>query len=167
MLTIAALSFVELQRDFASASSQNSDNSQMNVTVTGYQFGWEYDYGQGVKSTNTLYVPVGKLVRLRVRSRDVIHSWWIPSITGKTDAVPGYDNFTWMNINQVGKWHGECAELCGAGHYQMFIDVESMSQSDFDGWLQKQQQKAKPSPSASSSPPSASPSGSPSSSPSP
>jgi cytochrome c oxidase subunit 2 len=76
----------------------------------------------------------------------------VPAISGKTDAVPGYDNFSWLKIDQVGKWHGECAELCGSGHSTMQIVVQSMNQSDFESWMADQKAKAGASPSASPSP---------------
>jgi cytochrome c oxidase subunit II len=162
VLAIAGYSFVELQKDF-----QPISNQQMLVVVSGHQFGWNYDYGNGVviHQEGTLagdvppfVVPVNTLVKLQFQGTDVIHSWWVPAISGKTDAVPGYDNFSWLKINQVGSWRGECAELCGVGHGTMQIIVQAMSQSDYDQWMQKQvaSQKASPSPS-----PSPSPSGSP------
>ena len=99
-------------------------------------------------------VPVNTLVKLQFEGSDVIHSWWVPAISGKTDAVPGYDNFSWLKINEVGSWRGECAELCGVGHGTMQIIVQAMSKSDYDQWMAKQQaaQKASPSPSPSPSP---------------
>jgi cytochrome c oxidase subunit II len=78
------------------------------------------------------------LIRLRLQGTDVIHSWWVPAISGKTDAVPGYDNFAWLKIDRVGVWRGECAELCGVGHSTMQIIVQSMTQSDFAAWVQQQ-----------------------------
>ena len=154
VLAIAAYSFVELQKDF-----QPVANPQMTVIITGHQFGWDYDYGDGVVvhqegtlqgDVQPFVVPTHTLVKLQFRATDVIHSWWVPAISGKTDAVPGYDNFSWLNIDQTGRWRGECAELCGTGHATMQIIVQAMDRSDFDSWLA--QQKAKASPSASPSP---------------
>jgi cytochrome c oxidase subunit 2 len=152
VLAIAAYSFVELQRDF-----QPISNQQMTVIVSGHQFGWEYDYDNGVvvhqegsltSEVPAFVVPTHTLVKLQFRGTDVIHSWWVPAISGKTDAVPGYDNFSWLKIDQVGKWRGECAELCGAGHASMQIVVQSMDQADFDAWVAKQKAAtASPSPS--------------------
>ena len=165
---IATLSFLELQQDFQKPTDAET---QMNITVTGTQFTWFYDYPDngGLRARDTMVVPTDTFVRLTFESTDVIHSWWVPAISGKTDAVPGYQNFSWLKISssklsdcgggsgdhtQTGcKWHGECAELCGVGHFGMQIDVEAMPQSDFQAWVAKQQAASRqPSPKASPSP---------------
>lgn len=146
VLAIAAYSFAELQKDFNPITNQ-----QMTVIISGHQFGWNYDYGNGVVvhqegtlngDVTPFVVPTHTLVKLQFRGTDVIHSWWVPAISGKTDAVPGYDNFSWLKIDQVGKWHGECAELCGSGHYSMQIIVQAMDQGDYDAWMAQQKQAA-------------------------
>jgi cytochrome c oxidase subunit II len=154
VLGIAAYSFVELQQNF-----QPISNQQMTVIITGHQFGWNYDYGNGVvvhqegsltSEVPAFVVPTNTLVKLQFRATDVIHSWWVPAISGKTDAVPGYDNFSWLKISKPGKWVGECAELCGVGHASMQIIVQAMDKSDYDAWVAKQKSSA--SPAASPSP---------------
>ncbi|HLQ60716.1 MAG TPA: cytochrome c oxidase subunit II [Candidatus Acidoferrales bacterium] len=151
---IGVASFVELQQDFTPRA-----NADFEVTITGRQFGWDYQYPEGftvhqegslTSDVEPFVVPVGRLIRLRFQGQDVVHSWWVPAISGKTDAVPGYDNFSWMNIEPrfAGqKFRGECAELCGVLHYSMQIIVQAMTQPDFDAWVKQQQQAAKPSPS--------------------
>lgn len=154
VLAIAAYSFAELQKDF-----QPISNEQMIVIVSGHQFGWDYDYGPFVVhqegtlagDVTPFVVPTRTLVKLQFRGSDVIHSWWVPAISGKTDAVPGYDNFSWLNIDQPGTWKGECAELCGAGHSTMQIIVQAMDKAEFDNWFAKQKTAASPSPSSSPS----------------
>ena len=150
VLAIAAYSFVELQKDFQPISGE-----QMTVVVSGHQFGWQYDYDNGVvvhqegsltQDVTPFVVPINTLVKLQFRGTDVIHSWWVPAISGKTDAVPGYDNFSWLKIDQVGSWRGECAELCGAGHATMQIIVQSMTQDDFSRWVTQQKAAASPPP---------------------
>jgi cytochrome c oxidase subunit 2 len=154
VLGIAGYSFNTLLNDF-----QPISNEQMDVTISGHQFGWDYDYQNGVviHQEGTLagevppfVVPTHTLIKLRFRGTDVIHSWWVPAISGKTDAVPGYDNFSWLKIDQVGTWHGECAELCGVGHATMQINVQAMDQADFTNWMSQQKAAAgSPSPSPS------------------
>jgi cytochrome c oxidase subunit 2 len=184
VLAIVAYSFAELQNDFQTVASKcpvgdtqgTSGGTRcyaFEVLVSGHQFGWNYTYPEGftVHQEGTLagdvtpfVVPTHTLIRLRFQGTDVIHSWWVPAVSGKTDAVPGYDNFSWLKIDQVGRWRGECAELCGVGHSTMQIIVQSMDQPQYDQWVQfhltppQQTASASPSPSPSSSPsPSASP----------
>jgi cytochrome c oxidase subunit 2 len=174
VLAIAIGSFFTLQKDF-----QPINNQQMLVIVSGHQFGWIYKYENGITvdqegtlagDVTPFVVPVNTLVKLQFQGTDVIHSWWVPAISGKTDAVPGYDNFSWLKIDQPGTWRGECAELCGAGHSTMQIIVQAMDQADYDQWMQKQLAATHPSPPTAPSPspsPSTSPSASPSHSPTP
>ena len=155
----------------------------MNITIQAYRYGWHYDYqedglafdsvGQNADQT-PMVVPVDTLVRIRTQGRDVIHGWWIPYLTGKTDAVPGYDNYTWIKPAKTGEYRGECTELCGPGHATMQLMVKVVSQDEYRAWVAQEKAKEKPSPSpspsASAKPspsPSSSPSGSPSPSPSP
>jgi cytochrome c oxidase subunit II len=176
LVGIGGLSFSELQTDFQKPADSTSD---LDVTVTAHQFGWTYTYPQGFTVTSEgeaglkpLVVPTGKLVRLQLDSTDVIHSFWVPDIGGKTDAVPGYDNFTWFRIDRTGQWRGQCTELCGVGHNTMQVLVQAVSPPDFAVWAAEERSKAAatpapaPSPSASASP-SASPSPAASASPSP
>ena len=169
---IAFLSYQELVADFTPEAA--NAGSQMNVAVNGYQFNWTYTYDQGftvgAKPGEMMVVPVDTMVHMTFDSDNVIHSWWVPALTGKTDAVPGYTNQSWIKIDKsvLGNcsgndrhpdqatggcvFHGECAELCGAGHATMQIDVLAVSQEQFDAWVAKQKAaSAKPSPSPSPS----------------
>ncbi|HEY8738079.1 MAG TPA: cytochrome c oxidase subunit II [Candidatus Dormibacteraeota bacterium] len=185
---IAVVSYQVLVKDFTTEAA--NANSDMNVAVNGVQFSWSYTYDEGFTVQNEMVVPAGKMVHMTFDSDNVIHSWWVPALTGKTDAVPGYTNQSWIKVDPsvltncpAGNdrhpdqatggcvFHGECAELCGAGHSQMQIDVLVLPQSQFDAWVATQKAKATaPSPSPKPSPrpsPSASPSASPSPKPSP
>jgi cytochrome c oxidase subunit 2 len=176
MVGIGTASFLELQQDFQRPTDAATD---LPIDVSGHQFGWTYAYPQGFAvdseglsaATAPLMVPTGKLVRLKLNSDDVIHGFWVPDITGKTDLVPGYDNYMWFKIDQPGEWRGECTELCGQGHATMQLRVKAVSPGEFDTWVNQQKAKAAtPSPSASpsaSASPSPSASASPSASPSP
>ena len=168
VLGIAGLSTSVLYRDYQSAPCGSGGpcgaaafKSDLDVTVDAYQFGWRYTYPNGVVlnepgtasgSVPDFVVPVGEVVRLTLRGTDVIHSWWVPEIEGKQDAVPGYDNFTWFKIDHPGTFRGECAELCGAGHYTMQIRVKAVSVDEFNAWLEQQQAQAQASPSPNASP---------------
>jgi cytochrome c oxidase subunit II len=142
VIAIAAYSFSVLQQDFQPVS-----NPDMTVIVSGHQFGWNYDYGNGVVvhqegtlagDVTPFVVPTHTLVKLVFKGTDVIHSWWVPAISGKTDAVPGYDNYSWLKIDQPGTWHGECAELCGVGHSTMQIIVQAMDKPAYTEWMYAQ-----------------------------
>lgn len=182
---IGWFSFNELQTDFlvqGDTIAPNQGSTDLAITVSSHQFGWTYTYPEGFRVTsegldaasNPLVVPTGALVRLTLQSTDVIHGFWVPEIMGKTDLVPGYDNFTWFKISEPGEWRGQCTELCGAGHGTMQIRVKAVSPAEFNAWVTQQKAKAaaaaspKPSPSPPASPtPSPPGSGRPSPSPSP
>lgn len=173
MVWIGWISFEVLQRDFGQPAAATSSD-ELNIAVEGHQFGWTYTYPEGFTVTsegqqaaqNPMVIPTGRLVRLRLTSSDVIHSWWVPELMGKTDTVPGYDNFSWIRVDRPGQWRGQCAELCGVGHYSMEVRVKAVSPDEYEDWVAEQKAKAaKPSPSPSARPgpsPGASPSPSPS-----
>ena len=119
-------------------------SARMNITVNGQQYIWKYDYpGQEkVFSYVDMVVPVGMTVTLDITSVDVAHSWWIPALGGKADAIPGYVNHTWFKIpadaikpgqSQV-VFHGQCAELCGRNHANMIGNVIGMRYADWKRW---------------------------------
>ena len=85
-----------------------------------------------------MVVPVDTKVRLLLSASDVIHSWWVPELGGKKDAIPGYINDMWFQANETGVYRGQCAELCGRGHAFMPIVVKVVSQSDYDNWVREQ-----------------------------
>lgn len=112
----------------------------VHVEITAHQFYWQYDYGEGRVSYDTLYLPVDKPVVLTIVSADVDHSWWVPELTGKRDAIPGRVNTLRFTAEQVGRFEsGVCGEFCGTQHAQMTTAVEVMSQGDFDAWLADQE----------------------------
>jgi cytochrome c oxidase subunit II len=143
-------------------------NSQLDINVTGFQWGWQYTYpGKGVSFVSKLdeknmaasdldsgispysvphylrevdhplVVPVGTKVRLLITAVDVIHSWWVPDFGIKKDAIPGYINQSWFEVDadKPGIYRGQCAELCGRGHGYMPIVVDAVSKADFQAWV--------------------------------
>src|SRR5215471_16127831 len=117
----------------------SNDPNVLRIGVTGRQFQWEFDYGNSIKSTNELHIPVGQPLIFDVTSADVIHSFWVPDLYGKIDANPGRVNRITFRARTEGEFRGVCAELCGAGHSGMLFRVQAQSQSDFQQWLQQQQ----------------------------
>jgi cytochrome c oxidase subunit II len=104
------------------------------ITVEGHQYYWQFDYPGGARSIGTLHVPAGAVVDLKVVSPDVIHSWWIPALGGKIQAIPGRINHTWFKADP-GSYDGQCAELCGVFHASMDTTVQAQSQQQYEHYL--------------------------------
>ncbi len=149
----------------------DNDDADLNVLVTGYQWKWKYEYmteqGEHVtffsnlrtpqseiynseaKGENylldvdePLVLPANKKVRFLITANDVIHSWWVPELAVKRDAIPGFVNEAWSRTTQEGVYRGQCAELCGKGHGFMPIVVDVVSQDKFDDWMAGKQSEA-------------------------
>ncbi|WP_257281616.1 cytochrome c oxidase subunit II [Endozoicomonas sp. ISHI1] len=139
----------------------DTDEAEIDIKITGYQWKWQYEYlGEGVsffsnlKTTpeqiynvrskdpnyllevdEPLVLPAGKKIRFLVTAADVIHSWWVPSFAVKRDAIPGFINEAWTNVDRPGIYRGQCAELCGKDHGFMPIVVDVRSPDDYEDWL--------------------------------
>lgn len=87
---------------------------------------------------NPMVVPVGKKIRILTTSNDVIHSWWVPAVGMKRDAIPGYINETWARIEEPGVYRGQCAELCGKDHGYMPIVVKAVTETEYKNWVKEQ-----------------------------
>jgi len=109
------------------------------LALVGHQWWWEYriadeDGGPPVVTANELVVPVGRPVWLRLASADVIHSWWVPALNGKTDLVPGRFSNTWFEAEKPGTFLGQCAEYCGTQHANMLLRVRAVDDAQFESW---------------------------------
>jgi cytochrome c oxidase subunit 2 len=121
----------------------------LNITVVGRQFVWQYVYpgasepdGLGAPySYEAMVVPTNTTVTLDIVASDVVHSWWIPQLGGKFQAVPGYHNYTWLKVDRPGIYRGQCAILCGRGHARMIATVRAVPPAEFDEWLAKQKRE--------------------------
>ena len=146
----------------------DTSDAEIDILITGLQWKWRYEHlGKGVSylsslSTpqsqitgeeekgehyllevdNPLVIPVGKKVRFLVTAGDVIHSWWVPDIAVKRDAIPGYINEHWTFIEEPGVYRGQCAELCGKDHGFMPIEVHAVTQDEYDAFIAKKQAEA-------------------------
>jgi len=112
----------------------------VHVKVIGHQWWWEFQYPDlGVVTANEIHIPVGKKVALEITSADVIHSFWLPRIAGKTDVVPNRLNHMWIDVDpdKAGVYYGQCAEFCGDSHANMRMRAVAQSQADFDAWVQQ------------------------------
>jgi cytochrome c oxidase subunit 2 len=120
--------------------SADAAGGRVDVQVKGYRYYWNYTYPNGVIAVDRLRAPVDQNVRLEVSAPDfdVIHSWWIPALGGKFDAIPGTTNETWFNATEPGIYRGQCAELCGIQHAAMTAEVEAMPRAEFESWLEEE-----------------------------
>jgi cytochrome c oxidase subunit II len=150
---------------------ENTTGTKMSIKITGFQWGWQYEYLDGgvtffsrldrksnaarelmsgidpttvdhylLNVDHPLVVPAGVKVRLLITGADVIHSWWMPAFGVKKDAIPGFINEAWFDVDpdKTGIYRGQCAELCGRDHGFMPIVVDVRSRDDFDAWLKQQ-----------------------------
>jgi len=149
----------------------NFEDTELDILVTGYQWKWKYEYidenGENVaffsnlrtgkteiynedgkgehylrEVDEPLVLPVNTKVRFLVTANDVIHSWWVPSLAVKKDAIPGFINETWSKPLKTGVYRGQCAELCGRDHGYMPIVVHVVEQDEYDSWLAGKKVKA-------------------------
>lgn len=146
----------------------DTSQADIDILVTGYQWRWRYEYiendigffsnlstpreqinGIQAKGDNYLLevddamvVPTGQRIRLLLTANDVIHSWWVPDLAVKKDAIPGFINETWFKVDKPGVYRGQCAELCGSGHAMMPIEVRAVSPEDYAIWMENQREAA-------------------------
>ncbi len=146
---------------------EDVDDADMTIKITGYQWLWRYEYVDhnidfySVLSTpreqiynqeqknenyllqvdNELVLPTNRKVRILITSSDVIHSWWVPDLAVKKDAVPGFINQAWTEIKEPGIYRGQCAELCGRDHGFMPVVVRAIPPEEFDQWVMQQNDK--------------------------
>ena len=113
----------------------------MVVEITGRQWFWEFRYPETeiklTSLTDDLYLPADEPVEFEIRSNDVIHSFWVPELAGKVDAIPGHTNTLWFTAQQ-GVYDGQCAEFCGQSHYDMLFNVHVVPRAEFDAWMADQ-----------------------------
>ena len=119
------------------------------IEITGNQWWWDVEYHNPnpslrVRTANELHLPVGRQVRIQLKSNDVIHSFWVPNLQGKMDLIPGRQTVLWLQADTAGVYRGQCAEYCGAQHAHMAFGVIAESPEAFERWLQGQRQTAPP-----------------------
>lgn len=118
----------------------------MVIEVTGHQFWWDIVYdpeGIALRDANEIVLPRGRPVTLRLASADVIHSFWVPSVSGKMDMVPGRVNTLTVTAIEAGRFRGQCAEFCGLSHPRMAFEVVVLETAAFDLWLAEVQGEAR------------------------
>jgi cytochrome c oxidase subunit 2 len=114
-------------------------SSTVTIEVTGAQWWWELNYvDHGFITAAEMFVPVGEVVSLRMTSRDVVHSWWIPQLGGKQDVYPGTNTYTWFQVTEQGIYEGHCTEMCGNSHAYMPMRVIAVERDVYDAWVARQ-----------------------------
>lgn len=138
MLVIMGIPTVKGIRDMYIIPDEHNENV-LEVNVTGYQWWWTFEYPElGVSTANEMVIPTGRTVKLNLYSADVIHSFWLPKLAGKTDLIPGQVNHMWIKADEDGKYWGQCAEYCGDSHAYMLFRAFAVPEDEFSDWVAKQ-----------------------------
>ncbi len=137
LFLVGAFVFWELPGIIDAPEAEAGD--RLEIRIEGHQFYWQFEYPNGVVAIDHMRAPAGVPVHLEVTAPDddVIHSWWIPALGGKIDAIPGTVNETWFQVENPGTYKGQCAELCGLEHANMTAQVEVLPQAEFAAWLDR------------------------------
>lgn len=141
-VTVAIL-FVTLVYDLAVGkplATRPVTGSPISIKLTGHQWWWDVVYEdsvpqQQVRTANEIHVPIGRPIIVKLRSTDVIHSFWIPNLVGKKDLIPGHHNEIWFTVSKPGVYRAPCAEFCGLQHAKMALNVVAEAPADFERWL--------------------------------
>ena len=113
------------------------------ITVVGHQFWWEVRYPKyGIVTANEIHVPVDEATYFKLLSADVVHSFWVPELAGKTDCIPNHVNTTWILPTRTGLYKGQCSQFCGAEHAKMLLRVYVQTPAQFKAWVKNQQKPA-------------------------
>jgi cytochrome c oxidase subunit 2 len=117
------------------------------IKVTGRQWWWDFEYdnptpSERIRTANEIHIPVGRQVKFEMTSGDVIHSFWVPNLHGKTDLLTGHQTVTWLQADRPGKYRGQCAEYCGHQHAHMAFVVIAEPEEQFNAWYDNQRRPA-------------------------
>lgn len=141
ILVVVFVLMTGTMREIGTSVAGGTTPAQMRVLARGYQWWWEYRYPTAagdVVTANELHIPVATPVDLDLESGDVVHSFWVPELSGKTDMIPGKTNQLRLYAARPGTYLGQCAEFCGVEHAWMRITVVAETKADFDTWLAAQ-----------------------------
>jgi cytochrome c oxidase subunit II len=134
LVAIASFIFYELP-GIQDVPAAKAEGGPLVIRVNAHQFYWQFTYPNGAISIDELHAPVHRTVKVEITSRDVDHSWWIPELGGKFDAIPGQVTHTWFRADQVGTYTGKCGEFCGVFHAEMEAEVKVTTKAEYDQWL--------------------------------
>lgn len=139
VLPVIALTALVVGSTFTLASIGRIDRDALVIEVTGHQFWWDVVYdpqGRALRDANEIVLPVDTPVTFRLKSDDVIHSFWVPSVSGKMDMIPGRVNELTVTATRTGRFRGQCAEFCGLSHPLMAFEVEVVGKDAFGAFLE-------------------------------
>ncbi|MBB3354120.1 cytochrome c oxidase subunit II [Rhizobium sp. L9] len=147
VMTVLVVSFLTITSFYATNGVDRGRDNSPTIAVRGQQWWWQFTYldadpARTFQTANELHIPVGTDVRLRLDSTDVIHSFWVPNLTGKQDLVPGRDNRLTLHASKAGIYRGQCAEFCGLQHSHMALLVIAEEPEDYARWLELQRKTA-------------------------
>jgi cytochrome c oxidase subunit 2 len=147
--TLVLFGFLVASVSAGRALSSLETGDDGSISVVGQQWWWELEYNSPAPdrrftTANELHIPVGRPVKLHLRARDVIHSFWVPSLHGKTDLIPGQINTTVLQADRPGVYRGQCAEFCGYQHAHMAFAVVADDPSTYEAWVAHQRTPAEP-----------------------
>jgi cytochrome c oxidase subunit 2 len=130
---------------FLATRTLGSGEGELEVVAVGQQWWWQFLYPEaGFQTANELHIPVGQTVRIRLESPDVIHSFWVPSLSGKVDMIPGRTNALTLRAERPGIYRGQCAEFCGLQHSHMAFTVVAEDPAAYARWVADQARPARP-----------------------
>lgn len=142
IIIVFVLSLVTVRTIFALQIDEKPPG-WMPVTAVGHQWWWEFQYPErGFTTANELHVPVGRATFLTLQSADVIHSFWVPQLAGKTDVIPNRENHMWIEPQVPGLYVGQCAEFCGTQHANMLLRIYVHTPEDFERWARAEAREA-------------------------
>lgn len=119
-------------------SNNDNEESTVDIEATGQRWFWNFYYPKTkIWTANEVHIPIGKKLKVLVQSKDVIHSFWVPQLAPKIDAIPGRKNYLWLQADKPGKYIGMCSEFCGVQHAHMNFYVIAHKPEDYDRWLQQ------------------------------
>lgn len=139
LILVLILGIFTVQKVFAFGENYSADKNAVKVKVTSHLFWWEFTYPEyGITTAQDLIIPTGKKIALELKTADVLHSFWVPSLAGKTDTnTDGTVNNMWLEASNEGVYLGKCAELCGQSHALMEFKVKAVSEESFNKWIEE------------------------------
>lgn len=138
IVLLTALAVPTVRYTFDLAETPKPNEKAVRINVTGYQYWWEFEYPDyGFTTAQEMVIPIDTKIELTIQGKDVIHSFWVPALSGKIDVIPGQVNKLPMDAKKPGFYQGKCAELCGPGHALMDFRVYAKSEAEFNQWVKQ------------------------------